>query len=208
MQKKTKMVTMIACFLVCAITIATAIGTTLAFYSGGGNLKNDLGTKESSVYLEEEFSPNDKWLPGETKEKEVKFGNDGEKDQVIRFKVELQWLNKSNGTWTPAASNPVKINYAASLTANWDNSFLGSDGWYYYKKVLPAGGSTPVVMESVTFSPELANAINDEYLDDFTSTTYRITVYMEGVDVNTDVTKAAWTKNFTESGGNLTWSNS
>ena len=207
------MVTMIACFLVCMIAIITAIGTTLAFYSGGGDLKNNLGTKESSVYLEEKFSPDDNWLPGETKQKEVKFGNDGESDQVIRFKVELQWLNKNDNEWTPVSpSDPddelVTINYNTSLAANWDNSFLGIDGWYYYKKVLPIGQETAVVMDTVTFSSELANAINDEYPDDFTSTTYRIIVYMEGVDVNTGITKTTWGKIFAENGGNLTWSNS
>ena len=207
MQKKTKIVTMIACFLICAITLTVAIGTTLAFYSGGGDLKNNLGTKESSLYLEEKFSTNDKWLPGETKEKQIHFGNEGESDQVIRFKVELQWLDKDDGTWTPDNSTPVEINWNASLATNWDNSFLSTDGWYYYKKILPVGQETAAVMDSVTFSEDLADA-SSGYSDDFTSTTYRIKVYMEGVDVNSGITKSTWSKTFTKSGDNLTWSNS
>ena len=217
MQKKTKMVTMIACFLVCTITVATAIGTTLAFYSGGGDLKNNLGTKESSVYLEEEFKPDDKWLPGETKQKQVKFGNDGEVNQVIRFKVVREWLDEDGETWNLAPigleANPVTVNWNTSLTTDWDNSFLDSDGngWYYYKKILPPNtpeANKAVVMDSVTFKRGLSNTTSTAYPNDFSDTTYRIKVVMEGVDVNTAVTTAAWGKTFTQSGGILTWSDS
>ena len=199
MQKNTKVITMLACFLVCAITVTASIGTTLAFYSGGGDLKNNLATKESSLYLEEVFDPNDKWLPGETKAKKVHFGNDGESSQVIRFKVVLEWLDKDNNKWTPTTASPVEIKWTTNLAAEWDNSFLGSNGWYYYRKILPAGQETNAVMESVTFSPGLS--------DDFASTTYRIKIYMEGVDVSPEITKAEWDKmTFTESAGTLTWS--
>jgi len=206
MQKRTKMVTMIACFLVCMISIMTAIGTTLAFHSGGGELQNKLGTKKSSVYLEEEFKPDDKWLPGETKEKKVHFGNDGENDQVIRFKVVREWLDDNGDTWTPDASNPAEITWEASLATDWDASFLSNDGWYYYKQVLPAGETTSAVMNSVKFSSELANEENDVYKDDFSGMTYRIKVYMEGVDVDSDITKTTWGKIFSQSGNTLTWS--
>ena len=213
MQKKTKMVTMIACFLVCTISIITAIGTTLAFYSGGGDLKNNLGTKESSVYLEEEFNPNDKWLPGETKQKKVNFGNDGESSQVIRFKVILEWLNKDGDKWTPTPpSDPdielATINWNSQFATDWEDSFFDDDGWYYYKQVLPSGVKTAVVMDSVTFLEDLSNTVGGEYPEDFSDTTYRIKVVMEGVDVNTTLTKAEWGKTFTESGGTLTWSDS
>ena len=216
MQKRTKMVTMIACFLVCMISIITAIGTTLAFYSGGGDLENNLDTKEnSSVYLEEEFKPDDKWLPGETKQKKVKFGNDGKVDQVIRFKVELQWLKKDGSGWdsmvlSTTEATPVTINWNASLATDWDNTFVDSDnGWYYYKKILPPNTSEAnkaVVMDSVTFKPGLSNTTSTIYPNDFSATTYRIKVIMEGVDVDAATTVAAWGKTFTKSGSTLTWS--
>ena len=211
MRKNTKIITMLVCFLLCMVTMTAAIGTTLAFYSGGGDLKNNLATKDSSLYLEEEFSPDDKWLPGETKEKVVNFKNSGKGDQVIRFKVELQWLNKSNGTWTPVTTDPVKINWHTSLGTDWNNSFVAdasNPGWYYYNKILAAGEATPAVMNSVTFSSKLANAVIGDSKDDFSGTTYRIKVYMEGVDVNSDITTTTWSKKFTRSGNNLTWSNS
>ena len=207
MRKNTKIITMLVCFLLCMVTMTAAIGTTLAFYSGGGNLQNNLATKDSSVYLEEEFSPDDDWLPGETKIKEVNFGNDGKSDQVIRFRVEVQWLNASNGTWTPTTSNPVKINWNSSLGTDWDSSFVASGGWYYYKKILLVGTKTPAVIDSVTFSAELANKVNDIYRDNFSATTYRIRIYMEGADVDSDITTSVWSKKFTRSGNNLTWSN-
>jgi hypothetical protein len=210
MRRNTKIVTMLICFLICVVTLTAAIGTTLAFYTGGGDLKNNLATKDSSLYLEEEFNPDDKWLPGETKEKVVNFKNSGKSDQVIRFKVELQWLNKSDGTWVPATTDPVKINWHTSLGTDWDDSFVAdvSDkGWYYYNKILAVGEATPAVMNSVTFSPKLANAVIGDSKDDFSGTTYRIKVYMEGVDVSSDITTITWGKAFVKgSGDSLTWS--
>ena len=204
---------MFVCFLLCVVTMTVAIGTTLAFYSGGGNLQNNLGTKDSSVYLEEKFSPEDDWLPGETKTKEVKFGNDGDGAQVIRFKVELQWLNKSNGEWNNIeTSDPVEINWSDSFKDgdDWDDNFIAdasSPGWYYYNKILEKGDETPVVMESVTFSPKLANAVIGDSKEDFSGTTYRIKVYMEGIDATSAIATQTWGKAFVKDSGDiLTWS--
>ena len=205
---------MLTCFLTCVLIVTAAIGTTLAFYSNKGDLKNNLSTKNSSVYLDEVFDPTDKWLPGESKTKEVKFGNRGTSDQVIRFKVVLQWLDKDDDEWNDVeTNNPVEINYTNSFKEgnDWDDSFVADaydEGWYYYNEVLKVGDETPTVMDSVTFSSKLANAIIGDSKDDFSSTTYRIRIYMESVDVNEDITDSEWNKTFTLSGNTLTWSNS
>ena len=205
---------MLTCFLTCVLIVTAAIGTTLAFYSSTGNLNNKLATKESSVYLDEVFDPTDKWLPGESKTKEVKFGNRGTNDQVIRFKVVLQWLDKDDDEWNDVAtSNPVEINYTNSFKDgnDWDDSFVSDasdEGWYYYNEVLKAGAETPTVMDSVTFSTKLANAVIGDSKEDFSSTTYRIKIYMESVDVNKDITDSEWNKTFILSGNTITWSNS
>ena len=49
------------------------------------------------------------------------------------------------------------------IAENWE---LGEDGWYYYKKVLPAGSMTEDFMEKVDFS-------NIENLDESLKTTYK-----------------------------------
>ena len=213
MKKQKGLIMMLTCFLTCVLIVTAAIGTTLAFYSGKGDLNNKLTTKESSVYLDEVFDPTDKWLPGEEKTKEVKFGNRGTSDQVIRFKVELQWLDKDDDdTWVPVTTAPVAINWTNSFKdgIDWDDSFVADasdEGWYYYNKILEAGDETPAVMESVTFESKLANAVIGDSKDDFSSTTYRIKIYMESVDVNLDITDSEWSKVFVKgSGGSLTWS--
>ena len=203
MKKQKRLVMMLTCLLTCVLIITLAIGTTLAYYNNADSLTNKLVTTDSSVYLDEQFAPADDWLPGETKTKEVVFGNHGTSNQVIRFRVERAWLDESNNTWNPVISNPVTINWRANWLNDWDDSFISDGGWYYYNKVLAINDETDPVMESVTFSPDLAN---DNHIADAAHKTYRIRVYMEAADVNSDITGAEWGKKFTNNNGNVTWS--
>ena len=190
-------------FSACVVLIATAVGAIMAFYSNkGGELSNVLITKGSSVHLQELFNPEDYWLPGETKQKELNFGNEGERDQVLRFRMELQWQDMDGEIWIPKTENPVQINRVSAFEEEWE-SFPEDNGWYYYKKVLPAGSETAKVMDSVTFSENLSN---DNQGEDFTNTTYRIMIYMEAVNVDSVITAEKWGKTFT---GNtsLEWKN-
>jgi hypothetical protein len=197
MKRKAKLIISCLCFM----TLAIAMGTTLAFYSNrGGTIENVMSTKGSSVYLQELFNPEDYWLAGETKQKELMFGNQGERDQVIRFRIELQWINSSGGALEPITEAPVEIKWAEALTEEWVR-FIDDNGWYYYEKILPAGGETAAVMESVTFSTKLSN---DKQVEDFTHATYQIVVYMEALDVDSVITQAKWEKTFTVEEG-LVW---
>ena len=178
------------------------IGATLAFYDNRGSIENVMATKGSSVQMQELFDPADDWLPGESKQKELKFGNIGERTQVIRFRIETQWFSVSGGTWEPMIEKPVWIKWATTLDQEW-TKFVDDDDWYYYNKILPANTETAEVMEAVTFSAGLSN---DSYAEDFTNATYRIVIYMEALDVDTAITRAKWGKTFV---GNeeITWKN-
>ena len=184
--------------LLAVIFIAEA---TLTFYvNQGGSIDNEMATKGSSVYMQELFDPADYWLPGESKQKELEFGNKGEQDQVIRFRVETQWFSRSGDDWVPTTENPVEIKWTSALTQEWV-SFGEAQGWYYYNKILPVGGKTAKVMETVKFEEELSN---DSCGEDFTKTTYRIVIYMEALDVSSVITKEKWGKTFIQGEG-LDW---
>ena len=187
---------------VCFLLPLVLIRSTYAYYSSMGSLRNTLTTTDSSIYLRELFYPKDQWLPGETKTKEVNFGNGGESSQVIRFRVETQWRDSSNTDWVPLEESPVEINWTESRAKDW-TKILSADGkeWYYYDYVLLTGDETPVVMDSVVFSQSLSN---DSYAEDFTNTTCRVVVYLESLMVNTEIAGAEWGVTF-EGEGALTW---
>ena len=199
MKRKIKRIIILICLFPVVFTAEVA----LAFYANqGGSIENEMTTKGSSVYMQELFDPADYWLPGESKQKEMEFGNKGEQDQVIRFRVETQWFSLSGGEWVPTTENPVGIKWTSALTKEW-TSFEEAEGWYYYNKILSPDGETAKVMEAVIFEEGLSN---DNYVEDFTKTTYRIVIYMEALDVNSVITKEKWGKTFTE-GESLKWKN-
>lgn len=197
------------------------IGGVWAYYRNREDLQNRLLTKGSEVFLKELFSPNDLWVPGETKEKAVVFGNRGELDQVIRFKVTAAWYDNRGtpgdltddvpwqytGTYNP---EPAVIKWTGGGNAPPGADWVKLGDWYYYRRVLPKGNFltpsvTPQVMDSVTFSSGISNA-GPGAADDFTNKRYALTLQMESVDVSSDMTKAAWQAVFVQSGSGLTWS--
>ena len=179
----------------CSILALSLMSSAYAYYSSAGSLRNTLTTTGSSIYLREIFNPNDDWLPGETKPKEVNFGNGGKSDQVIRFRVEGQWKNSADEDWSPLAENPVEINWTQSLADDWTMIVsAGGREWYYYDHILRKDDETPMVMESVVFSRTLSN---DSHAEDFTNTTYRIVVYLESLKVSAEITGAEWGVTFT-----------
>ncbi|MDD4849240.1 MAG: BsaA family SipW-dependent biofilm matrix protein [Gemmiger sp.] len=202
--------------LVAMVFALGAVGGSWAYYTSANKADNRLVTLESGVVLKEIFNPADQWVAGEAKQKEVAFGNVGQADQVVRFKVVEKWFN-NNGTpnnladdtvWVPKGTytpQPVIIDYTSEIFGPNQTWVKGADGWYYYKKVLAVGATTPLVIKSVSFSKDISNA-GPGAVDDFSNKRYSLTVEMETVNVSTLETSAAWGMNFTLSGGTLNWS--
>lgn len=203
------------------LAVGLIVGGVWAYYRKQTDQQNQLITKGSEVFLKELFSPNDLWVPGETKEKQVSFGNRGELDQVLRFKVTETWYDNNGtpdnlsddvpwqytGTYNP---EPAVIRWTGGGTAPAASDWVKVGDWYYYTKVLPKGtglapSMTPQVMDGVTFSPAISNA-GPGAEDDFANKRFALTLEMETLDVNADMTRPAWHVKFVQSGGNLTWS--
>jgi len=184
------------------VALATLImlGATMAYFSAAQALHNPMITKGSDVYLQEVFNEKDKWLPGETKEKVVRFGNKGDTAQVIRFKADTEWfLGDGTTAWTPATPNPVEIHWTTYLSSEW--TLIG--GWYYYNKPLLPGQQTNEVMDWVKFSNLISNG--GPGAEDFSDKIFRLTINMESLDVSAIITNAEWGRAFTGT-NTLAWS--
>jgi hypothetical protein len=194
-------------------------GETNTFYTSSPNVRNMLITKGSEVFLQEYFSPDDLWLAGETKKKEVWFGNQSGQDQIIRFNVTVEWF-ANNGTpgdlsddteWLYTEKydpEPVMINWTDEITGE-TPSWTKINDYYYYNQVF-AGGSganpteTPPVIDSVTFSPEISNSAYTG--DDFSDKSCRITIRMESLGVSAAYAEENWRATFIQEGTSLIWS--
>lgn len=185
---------LVTALLICSLAVA---GATTAYYYASNTTQNPMATKGTSVYLQEVFNKDDKWLPGETKEKIVRFGNQTDKPQVLRFRATEGWLN-GNAAWTPTTANPIQLHWTAALSSDW--TFI--DGWYYYKQPLAVGSMTAPVLDWAKFNTTLSN---DGHAEDFSGKTFRLNVEMETLDVNTTITSLQWGRSFTGTSA-LVWS--
>ena len=211
--KKNKIILRINILLGCILLVLLTgfMDITLAFFTSSDKLDNKLRTVGSEVYLLELFHPDDLWLPGETKDKVVSFGNWQKTDQVIRFKVKTEWIDEDGFPWAYTGNytpDPIVINWTEEISGGTKATWIKIGDYYYYKKVLLQREGVhptelPPVMESVTFSDELSN--DNSHSEDFSNKTCRLYVEMETLNVNPDITAEAWNVTFTQEGTFLKW---
>ena len=138
--------------LVCGMLAILIFGVTQAYFQKSVSVDNKFQSSEAKVYLNEKFAPNDKWVPGEEKQKEVRFGNEGEVDAILRVKFTAS-LTLADGTEDSEVSKKVQLNFTEDFLQNW----IEKDGWYYYNKVLASDDLTDITLKSVTISDQLGN---------------------------------------------------
>lgn len=190
--------------LLVIVLLLSAVSSTWGYHKTASPVVNRISTKKSGVTMREVFNPADKWLPGETKEKQVSFSNSGELPQVIRFKCESTWSERSKVVGADAAvlTLPLQPTIQFSDRENWKQ--VGE--WYYYKKALQPGETTPDAISAIKFGSELTNGGYDGKKD-YSNKRYTLTVIMEALDVNQIETEAGWGMTFTAAAdGVLTWS--
>ena len=168
-RKKKNMIKLSGIALLAALTVG--IGSTSAVIRHQIDLKNEISTDTVVVEVEEGLNDDnqDDW----TKPKKVSFKNSGSADVFLRVAYSESWStaggangekellsNKMPGSDSDVASKAI-------LSENWE---LKEDGWYYYKKVLPANGTTENFMENVDF-------FNIENLEEPLKNTYKDAEY-------------------------------
>lgn len=139
--------------LILGMLTLLVVGIIFAFFQKSESIDNKFQTAEAKINLTEKFDPNDRWVPGEEKQKEVRFGNEGTVASVLRVKF-TPVLKLENGTEDTEATKEFKLNFAENFQENWTD---GGDGWYYYNKILAPDQMTDITLKSVTISDQIGN---------------------------------------------------
>lgn len=127
------------------------IGSTFAYFGELNPIANNFYTTEPEVYLEEKFNPYDQWVPGEKKQKEVRFGNEGQMAAVLRVKF-IPYLERGENKVT-LSNQEITLNFDDSMQTEW----VRHGDWYYYCKVLEPKERTGITLNAVTISAALGN---------------------------------------------------
>ncbi len=151
------------------------VGCTWAYYSNSSHIDNQLSTKAYGSTITETFTPRDDWQPGQKVEKVFAVKNTGDSDLVVRVKMDESWakggtspfktlsstatdsaeqkkiFNVSQGNETDGLVDADATVVAKDLNAtNW----VFHDGYWYYKTLLTAGGTTSALLNSITLDKD------------------------------------------------------
>lgn len=185
-------------FPVILLIFAMAVGFTGATVLHSLTLENPIKTPTTDGGITEELDNN---------AKKVSFTNNGEADVFLRVACTETWILESNGEGEDIilpnqaiAEDGQSVSVAEPVWQGiTDDSWtLGSDGWYYYKKVLPGSKSgeenrnTGLLVDGVKFN---LGEIEDER---YQKAKYQLHFTMEVVQASDDtaVSKAAVKKLF------------
>ncbi|MPQ42621.1 BsaA family SipW-dependent biofilm matrix protein [Clostridium tarantellae] len=186
------------------VSLILLVGGTYAWFSNAQNKSNKFTLGEIKHEIVENFNaqgPAEDILPGEVVNKDVWIHNLGKSDALLRVKVTPLWID-SSGQSTAVTNNDVILNFVSDVNTNWQ---LGSDGYYYYKRVLPAHDGTVAhpTLNTVNgssvptcFSSQLVDSItlNGNITDQSTYANRRfdVMVVSETIQVNMDACKSEW----------------
>ena len=154
------------------LLVLLGFGSTVAYFYASKTIDNEFRTSEPKIYLYEKFAPGERWIPGEEKQKEVRFGNDGNLASVLRVKF-TPALKLEDGTEDKEAVKDFKLNFAEIFMENWEKH----GEWYYYKKVLSPDEKTDITLKSVTISNNIGN--NEHNLEnkiDYSNAFYEVNI--------------------------------
>lgn len=188
--------------LIMGMLTLLVIGSTFAYFQKTESIDNKFKSAEAKVNITEKFNPKDQWVPGEEKQKEVRFGNEGKIAAVLRAKF-TPVLKLEDGTEDSEAAKGFQLNFTDDFFQNWTEK----DGWYYYNKVLSPEELTDITLKSVTISDAIGN---DEHgiVTDYSGASYDVKIEGELLQASL-ATEAAnymkWGMIPTVTGTTVTW---
>lgn len=188
--------------LVIGIIALLAVECAFAFFQSSDSIDNHFQTAEAKVYMDETFASGDTWVPGEEKQKEVRFGNEGTMASVLRVKF-TPVLTRKDGTADEEAAQKFTLNFSDDFQQNWEKK----GDWYYYTKVLSPSQVSEVTLKSVTVSDQIGN---DEHgiVPDYSNATYEVKVEGELLQASLAAEGAEalqWGLSPTVNGEQVTW---
>lgn len=180
------------------------LGSTFAYFQKSESIDNRFKSAEAKIYLNEKFNPNDRWVPGEEKQKEVRFGNDGKIDSLLRVRF-TPILKTKDGKEDEEAAKDFQLNFADDFLQN----FTKKGEWYYYNKVLSPDQMTDITLKSVTISDEIGN---DEHgiAKDYSQASYDVKIEGELIQASLAAEVASsmgWGLTPTITNNQVSWSN-
>lgn len=212
-----------AILAVIALIAVLGVGTTLAWVVWNLRVSNDLTAHITEISVEENFKQNSEPV-GQVK-KEVAFKNTGNSSVFLRIAY--------TEYWEAAGKNENKLlsnvlDGADIAVKNWNGGdgkpdtglwYDAGDGWYYYKSILPAGGKTGNILNSVTFpNGGTISRYQEEKYKDYEDAAYHLYFRAEVVQASdgsgtlnsADVNKKATSRVFgieaaVDNGGNVMW---
>lgn len=201
MRRKTRVGYALTGILALILIGAASFGAVWAWNTHTATQDNQLESRTVSATIQEDF-PDKTVTAGDTKTKSVTVKNTGTAAAFVRVCVAEYW---TTGTEQLIGETGVTKNWSTA----WRDDFELRDGWYYYKKVLPAGGSVQV-LDSVTFPASVPNGAS--YHLDFQVETVQVS---SDNAVNKNATKTLFGRTGTVSGmtalhgavtgGDVTW---
>lgn len=141
MNKWLKRIKVKAILPAAVLLAAAAIGTTFAWQEWDLSVTNEMKSHTTGVTVVEEFKPWDY--------KKVQFENTGSSSVFLRVSYTEHWETPEGQILSNKDSQDREV---AIKDFNWDGWEQKSDGWYYYKKVLKSGETTPLVLTKVTYN--------------------------------------------------------
>lgn len=160
------------------IAAVFAVGGSLAYFNQDLEAVNVLKAGNFDTELVEEFRPDDgkNWKPGTTVNKDFAVKNSGNVPMVVRVSFQETWEkdgkayvtidttekeeghgeadNKFESVWQEEPTDGLtdKDDSVVKKELNLGKEWVYSDGYYYYTKTLPAGGTTELLLDSVTLA--------------------------------------------------------
>lgn len=201
MRRKTRVGYALTGILALILIGAASFGAVWAWNAHTTRQDNQLESRTVSATIQENF-PDTTVTAGDTKTKSVTVENTGTAAAFVRVCVAEYWTTETEQL---LGVDEVTKKWSTA----WRDDFELRDGWYYYKKVLPAGGSVQV-LESVTFPANVPNGAS--YHLDFQVETVQVS---SEAAVNKDATKTLFGRTGTVggmtalhgavTGGDVTW---
>lgn len=205
MRRKTRVGYALTGILALILIGAASFGAVQAWNTHTATQVNQLESRTVSATIQEDF-PDKTVTAGDTKTKSVTVKNTGTAAAFVRVCVAEYW---TTDTEQLIGETGVTKNWASAWRDDFE--FHDHDGWYYYKKVLPAGESVQV-LESVTFPASVPD--DASYHLDFQVETVQVS---SDNAVNKNATKTLFGRTGTVGGmttlhgavtvGNVTWTN-
>ncbi len=193
------------------ILITTTIVGVYAYYQMDADVTNEFIIGENKGSIEEDFPENPEFNGPVTKI--VRFQNTGDYDQIIRVRYSETWTDKTGNI----ISN--KVNNHSVVIKNWttiwpeaaggnqDDLWLyGGDGWFYYRKVLPAHSGNSSITAPILTELRLNQALNSEELKKYSKGNYSLSFQLEHVQATEAAVEEVFGKDCTiDSDGIVHW---